>query len=95
MAFISDRFRSNPTARLASLDRRVACRYVGCAGLGKVNVTGMRSDRVTTRTAYELAEEAGLIGCVRRAPKDLSTNRHYIEDFGKGSTKLARPPASR
>ena len=56
----------------------------------------MRSNRVTTRTAYELAEEAGLIGCVRRAPpKDLSTNRRYIEDFGKGSTKLARPPASR
>jgi len=36
------------------------------------------------RPAFELAEEAGLIGCVRRAPpKDLSTNRRYFEDFGK------------
>ena len=36
------------------------------------------------RPVYELAEEAGLIGCVRRAPKDLSTNRRHLEGFGKG-----------
>jgi predicted DNA-binding protein len=35
------------------------------------------------RPAYELAEEAGLIGCVRRAPKDLSTNSLYFEGFGE------------
>jgi metal-responsive CopG/Arc/MetJ family transcriptional regulator len=35
------------------------------------------------RPAYELAEEAGLIGCVRRAPKDLSTNPRHFEGFGK------------
>jgi hypothetical protein len=35
------------------------------------------------RSAYELAEEAGLIGCVDRAPKDLSTNRRHLEGFGK------------
>ena len=34
-------------------------------------------------SAYELAEEAGLIGCVRRAPKDLSTSRRHLEGFGK------------
>lgn len=34
-------------------------------------------------SAYELAEQAGLIGCVRRAPKDLSTNRRHFEGFGK------------
>jgi metal-responsive CopG/Arc/MetJ family transcriptional regulator len=34
-------------------------------------------------SAYELAEEAGLIGCVRRAPKDLSTNRRHLDGFGK------------
>jgi hypothetical protein len=37
----------------------------------------------SAHTAYELAEEAGLIGCVRRAPKDLSTNRRHFENFGK------------
>lgn len=38
----------------------------------------------TTQSAYDAAEEAGLIGCLRRAPKDLSTNRKHFEDFGKG-----------
>lgn len=35
------------------------------------------------RPAYELAAEAGLIGCVSRAPKDLSTNPRHLEGFGK------------
>jgi predicted DNA-binding protein len=39
------------------------------------------------RPAYELAEEAGLIGFIERGakslPKDLSTNRRYLEGFGK------------
>ena len=39
------------------------------------------------RPAYELAEEAGLIGCIGRGPKsppkDLSTNPRHFEGFGK------------
>jgi hypothetical protein len=38
----------------------------------------------SARSAYELAQEAGLIGCVRRAPKDLSTSRRHFRDFGMG-----------
>ncbi|MGA7376486.1 MAG: hypothetical protein WBW36_09085 [Candidatus Sulfotelmatobacter sp.] len=38
----------------------------------------------STGSAYELADAAGLIGCVRRAPKDLSTNRRHFQDFGSG-----------
>jgi hypothetical protein len=37
----------------------------------------------STGSAYELAEAAGLIGCLRRAPRDLSTNRQHFEGFGK------------
>ena len=33
-------------------------------------------------SAFDLAEGAGLIGCVRRAPKDLSTGRRHFDDFG-------------
>lgn len=33
--------------------------------------------------AYEMAEVAGLIGCIRRAPKDLSTNHRYFDGFGR------------
>jgi hypothetical protein len=35
----------------------------------------------TGRSAYELAKDAGLIGCVRGAPRDLSANRCQMEDF--------------
>jgi predicted DNA-binding protein len=39
------------------------------------------------RSAYELAEEAGLIGCIGRGlkspAKDLSTNPRHLEGFGK------------
>ena len=39
------------------------------------------------RPAYELAEAAGLIGCIRRGPKspptDLSSNPRYLQGFGK------------
>lgn len=36
-----------------------------------------------TRPAYDLALEAGLIGCVRRAPRDLSTHPRHWAGFGK------------
>jgi predicted DNA-binding protein len=42
------------------------------------------------RPAYELAEEAGLIGCVRRGPSDLSTDSRHFEGFGKGTPAKAR-----
>jgi hypothetical protein len=31
----------------------------------------------------ELAEQEGLIGCAKRLPSDLSTNRKHREGFGK------------
>jgi predicted DNA-binding protein len=37
----------------------------------------------TSSSAYDLAKEAGLIGCVRGAPSDLSTNRRHFEGFGE------------
>ena len=33
-------------------------------------------------SARDLAQDAGLIGCVR-GPSDLSTNRKHLEGFGK------------
>jgi predicted DNA-binding protein len=35
------------------------------------------------QTAFDLAQKAGLIGCIRGAPKDLSTNKRYFKGFGK------------
>jgi hypothetical protein len=41
-------------------------------------------DEGNTKSAYETAEQAGLIGCVRQAPRDLSINPRHMKDFGKG-----------
>ncbi len=34
-------------------------------------------------SAYDLAREAGLIGCVRGGSSDLSTNRRHFKGFGE------------
>lgn len=34
-------------------------------------------------SAYDFASAAGLVGCVRGLPADLSTNRRHFEGFGK------------
>lgn len=34
-------------------------------------------------TFFEILDEVGLIGCVKGAPSDLSTNPKYMEGFGK------------
>lgn len=34
------------------------------------------------RTAYDAAKAAGIIGCERGGPKDVSTNPKYFEGFG-------------
>lgn len=35
-------------------------------------------------TFFELLDEVGLVGCVKGAPPDLSTNPKHMEGFGKG-----------
>ncbi len=41
------------------------------------------------QSAYELAEEAGLIGCIKTGrkslPRDLSTSPRHLEGFGKSN----------
>jgi len=41
------------------------------------------SENRKEETAYDLLLRAGLIGFVRDAPKDLSTNKRYFKGFGK------------
>lgn len=43
--------------------------------------------RKTEETAFDAASRAGLIGCVKgapRSPTDLSTNPKHMEGFGRG-----------
>jgi len=39
--------------------------------------------RGPAETAYGVALRAGMIGCVEKAPSDLSTNRKHFEGFGR------------
>ncbi|MBI1904579.1 MAG: CopG family transcriptional regulator [Planctomycetia bacterium] len=39
--------------------------------------------RHTVVTCYDVAKKAGIIGCVKGGPKDMSTNRKYMEGFGR------------
>lgn len=34
-------------------------------------------------TLFELFDEVGLVGCIKDAPSDLSTNPKYLEGFGR------------
>jgi hypothetical protein len=52
--------------------------------LVRLAVESYLGEPVSTGSAYELAKAAGLIGCVKNAPKDLSTNRRHMEGFGSG-----------
>jgi len=40
--------------------------------------------RAPQPSALDLARDAGLIGCAKGLPADLSTNRDHLDDFGRG-----------
>jgi hypothetical protein len=39
----------------------------------------------TTETPYEILKRNGLIGCIEGTPADLSTNKKYMEGYGKSA----------
>jgi len=41
------------------------------------------SKKHSEQTTFDLLREAGLIGCVNGAPRDLSTNKKYFKGFGE------------
>lgn len=42
-------------------------------------------------SAYDVALKAGLIGCAKAGPPDLSTNPKYFEGFGKSCGRGRQP----
>ena len=51
----------------------------------KLSHSAIERDRAEP-TLFDLLSEAGLVGCVKDAPADLSTNPEYMEGFGKSET---------
>jgi hypothetical protein len=46
--------------------------------LVRIALESISAGEDSPHSACELAQEAGLIGCVRQAPKDLSTTRRHF-----------------
>jgi hypothetical protein len=40
-------------------------------------------ERPEPETCLDVARRAGVIGCAKRLPSDLSTNRRHFESFGR------------
>jgi hypothetical protein len=53
----------------------------------KKSKSKVRTKKAATRSAYELMDAAGLIGCIKGAPKDLSTNEQYFAGFGRSKAR--------
>jgi predicted DNA-binding antitoxin AbrB/MazE fold protein len=49
-----------------------------------INAVGGNGDSPATEpTLFEILDEAGLVGCIKNAPADLSTNPTHLEGFGQ------------
>ncbi len=42
--------------------------------------------KTSPESAYDAAVRLGIIGCISNAPRDLSTNKKYMEGFGKSNS---------
>lgn len=73
-----------PEALTSRLRNRSRSQGRSESGLVREAIETYLSRSTTHRTAYDLAEEAGIVGSVKNAPKDLSTNRRHFKGFGKG-----------
>lgn len=41
-------------------------------------------------SAYDVAQQLGIIGCIKDGPPDLATNPKYMEGFGRDQTDRTR-----
>lgn len=73
-----------PAALRARIRDRVRLQGQTPSELVRIALENYLGARSSAGSAYDLAKAAGLIGCVRRAPKDLSTNARHFEGFGTG-----------
>jgi predicted DNA-binding protein len=76
---ITVRFPAELRQRLKSTPRRIGARE---SSLIRAAVEGQLAAEDDALTAYQHAERAGLIGAVKGAPRDLSTNARHFEGFG-------------
>ncbi len=72
-----------PKPLAARLRQRSRMKGQTSSELVRIALEKFLEESKTERTAYDLAKEAGIIGCADGLPADLSTNPKYFEGFGK------------
>ena len=72
-----------PAALQARLERRAKLSGKTESELVRESVEAHLAEEPERESAYDLAKRLGLVGCVKNAPSDLSTNPKYMEGFGK------------
>ena len=77
---ISVRF---PAALQARLARRARLAGKTESEIVRESVEAHLEEAPKQESALDLARKLGLVGCVKDAPADLSTNPKYMEGFGK------------
>jgi hypothetical protein len=68
---------------LAGLRRRAALARTSESAIVRDALETYLSTTPAGLSAYDLALQAGLIGCVKSGPRDLSTNLRHFEGFGE------------
>ncbi len=71
-------------AQMRRLARELETRLAATAGKRPTSAKGVRQE--SEETAFDVASRAGLIGCIKgapRSPTDLSTNPKHMEGFGR------------
>jgi len=71
-------------AQMRRLARELETRLAATAGKRLASAKAARQE--SEETAFDVASRAGLIGCIKgapRSPTDLSTNPKHMEGFGR------------
>ena len=77
------------TLRITSKLRNRVRDRARAAGTDESEIVRLALEQYVTPpvSAYEAAKKAGLIGIVKRGPRDLSTNKKHMEGFGSAKAK--------
>jgi hypothetical protein len=65
------------------LEMFAALRAKTLSDLVREALSGYLPSDAQDRSCYDLARDQGLVGAVRNAPRDLSTNRKRLQGFGR------------
>jgi len=76
--------RIDPTVR-RELEERASAKKKGQSEIVREALKEYFTAHPAGQTRYDVAARAGVVGIVKTAPSDMSTNRKYFKGFGRRS----------